>query len=69
MSLDKLNSGATTNGFRPHKLLKEKAVALHDAHYPAPPDMRAPHGWALNIKDKEEEEADDYGVFLRYRRR
>ena len=49
MSLNMRNSGATANGFRSHTLLKEKVVALHDIHYPAWPDMRAPHGWTLSI--------------------
>ena len=44
MSLDKRNSGAAANGFRPHTLLKEEAAALHDNHSPVPPDMRAPTG-------------------------
>ena len=51
MSLDKHNSGAIANGFLPHTLLKEEAVPLHEAHYLALPDMRAPHGWALSIND------------------
>ena len=42
MSDDKRNSGAADNGFRPRTLLKEEASALHDNHYIAPPDMRAP---------------------------
>ena len=32
MSFDKRNSGAAANGFRPHMLLKEEAVAFQDAH-------------------------------------
>ena len=42
MSTDKRNSGAAANGFLPRTLLKEEASALHDNHYPVPPDMRAP---------------------------
>ena len=51
MSLDKCNNAAAANGWRPDTLLKEEAVALHDANNPALSDMRAPHGWALSIND------------------
>ena len=49
MSQDKRNPAAAANGWRPHTLLKVEAAVLHDANYPAPPDIRAPHGWALSI--------------------
>ena len=41
MSGEKPSSGAAANGFRPHMLLKEEATAIHDNHYPVPPNMRA----------------------------
>ena len=49
MSLDRRNLADAANGLRPHTLLKEDKEAIHSANYPAPPDMRAPSGWALSI--------------------
>ena len=55
MSGDRRNSRASTNGFPPpspfRTLLKKEATAMHDNNYPALPNMRVPHGWALSIND------------------
>ncbi|KAE8793565.1 Homeobox protein KNOX3 [Hordeum vulgare] len=41
--------GAATNGFSRRSLHEWEARVLHEANYPAPPDMRMPGAWRLSL--------------------